>query len=46
MKQCNNKKTSNEIYNLFIRKLKEFKNIGKRNWGDPAGVKICDTYEL
>ena len=35
-----------KLYKLFGDKLKEFKFLGQRTWGDPAGIISIDTYEI
>ena len=46
MKECNNITVAKKIYKLFGDKLNEFKFVGQRKWGDPAGIISCDTYEI
>jgi len=46
MNECNNITVAKKIYKLFGDKLNEFKYVGLRTWGDPAGVICSDTYEI
>lgn len=46
MKECNNIVVAKKIYKLFGDKLNEFKFVGLRKWGDPAGIINSDTYEI
>lgn len=46
MDECNNIKVAKKIYKLFGDKLNEFKSVGLRELGNPAGTTKLYTYEI